>query len=338
MGDALKTAGVLAVGSFLPETCVTSAALEAREFMSVDGAHYHLTPGEIEAKTGIKERRRADVPTSALAAAAGADALARAGVPASSLDLILLATSSPDHPIPKTAPFVAHLMGATGVPAYDFGKDCTGFLEALEAGVQYVSTGAAARVLVIGAERTSAMIDQGNKATAVVFGDGAGAVLLGPAAAGRGWVGSVARSHGELYDKLMVPAGGSARPQNTGPEAVVRDRTLRMDGRAVTEYATHAFPEAVHAVLAKCNVALGDVALIIPHQANRRILEAAIKAVGVSMDRVFVNVERFGNTAAASIPIALEEAARTGRLHDGDLALLVAYGAGLTWNAALLRW
>jgi 3-oxoacyl-[acyl-carrier-protein] synthase-3 len=338
MSDALIPAGVRTTGSFLPAEHVTSSAIEGREFTSAEGVPYRLTPGEIEAKTGIRERRRADAPTSSLAAGAGLAALAKAGVDPKSLDLILLATSTPDHPIPKTAPRVAYLMGAEGVPAYDFGKDCTGFLEALEAGMQYVRTGAASRVLVIGAERTAAMIEQANKATAVVFGDGAGAVLLGPAQPGRGWLGSAARSHGELYDRLYVPAGGSVSPPSTPGAPEIQQRTLRMDGKAVTEYATRAFPEAVRTVLAKCGVALSDVALIIPHQANRRILEKAIAGLGVGEDRVFINVEMYGNTAAASIPIALDEAVAKGRVNPGDLVLLVAYGAGLSWNAALVRW
>jgi 3-oxoacyl-[acyl-carrier-protein] synthase-3 len=338
MGETPAAAGVISTGSFLPERCIPSSEIEAREFRSRDGSAYRLEPGEIEAKTGIRERRLSDVPTSALAAGAAKNALKSADLAPSSLNLILLATSTPDHPVPKTAPLVAHMIGASGVPAYDFGKDSTGFLEALEAGVQYVRTGEAKRVLVIGAERTAAFLDPANKATAVVFGDGAGAVVLGPACPGRGWIGSSSRSFGDLYDRLYVPAGGSVKPPNADLPPPVSERTLRMDGRAVKEFATRAFPEAVRSVLEKCGMRLDDVAMIVPHQANRRILEDAARALGIDEGRVFINVEKFGNTAAASIPVALDEAARTGRLKAGDLVCLVAYGAGLSWNAALLRW
>jgi len=338
MTESLRTAGIVSTGSFLPDTRVTNAQIESREFVAASGVSYRLSPGEIELRTGIRERRASEVPTSVLAAEAGRRALERGGVAPGKLDLLLLATSTPDHPVPKTAPLVAHLLGAAGVPAYDFGKDCTGFLEALEAGMQYVRTGAALRLLVIGAERTAALVEPANKATAVVFGDGAGAAVLGAVGPERGWIGSASRSHGDLFDRLFVPAGGSARPPNTDPAPSVRERTLRMDGRAVTEYATRVFPEAVNEVLTKHGLSLDDVALIIPHQANRRILEAALGALGVPEEKTFINVDRYGNTAAASIPIALDEAAGAGRLRPGDLVCLVAYGAGLSWNAALLRW
>ena len=320
-GPALRPAGLLGTGAYLPPRRVTNAELEARDYVSSGGQRFTLPPGEIEARTGIRTRHHADVPTSELAARAGAEALADAGLTAADVDLVLVATSTPDHPVPKVAPRVAHLMGATGVAAWDAGKDCTGYLEALETAHQLVRAGARERVLVVAAERMTSLVDPANKATAVVFGDGAGAAVVGPVREG-GWLGSVGGTAGELADRLYVPT---------------RDGWLAMDGKAVAEFASGILPHALARVTARFGVTVDAIDLVVPHQANLRILEKAAASLGWPLERLVINVDRYGNAGAASLAIALHEARRTGRLRPGALVALAGYGAGISWMAALLR-
>ncbi len=317
----MRSAGFLGTGAFVPPRCVSNAELEAREYTSSTGERFTLPPGEIEARTGIRERYHADVPTSELAARAGAAALADAGLTASDLDLVLVATSTPDHPVPKLAPRVAHLLGATGVAAWDAGKDCSGYLEALETAHQFVRAGARERVLVVAAERMTSIVDPTNKATALVFGDGAGAAVVGPVAEG-GWLGSVAGSAGDLVDKLYVPT---------------RDSWLAMDGKAVAAFASGALPNALRRVTERFGLTLDDLDLLVPHQANLRILEKAAASLGWPLERFVINVDRYGNTGAASLALALHEARSTGRVRPGALVALAGYGAGISWMASLFR-
>jgi len=321
MGQTLRAAGLLGTGAYLPGAPVTNARLEAREYTSSTGERFTMPPGEIEARTGIRERYHATGPTSELAARAGAAALADAGLTAADVDLVLVATSTPDHPVPKMAPRVAHLLGATGVAAWDAGKDCTGFLEALETAHQFVRVGARERVLVIAAERMTSIVDPTNKATAVVFGDGAGAAVVGPVATG-GWLGAVGGSAGDLVDKLYVPT---------------RDAPLSMDGKAVFDFASGILPAALQRVTARFGLTSDAIDLVVPHQANLRILEKAATTLGWPRERFVINVERYGNTAAASMAIALHEARSTGRIAPGMLVALTGYAAGITWMAGLLR-
>lgn len=335
---SLRAAGVLATGAYLPERRVTNAELEAQRFLSSKGAEFQIPAGEIEARTGIQERRRSDERCSVLAARAGEDCLAKAGLELGSLDLVLVASSTPDYTIPKMAPLVAALMGASGIAAWDVGKDCTGFVEALDIAANLVATGSRDHVLVIGAERMSAVISPTNKATAVVFGDGAGAALIGPVGEGRGWIGAKGGSLGNEAECLFVPGGGSA--QGSEATASARDRSLYMDGGAVFGFARDTMPVAIRDVCAQEGIEVDAIDLLVPHQSNRRILDGALDTLGWARDdpRLVVNLERFGNTAAASVAIALNEAARAGRMEPGDLVCLVAYGAGISWTAALLRW
>lgn len=321
MGLTLREAGLLGTGVHLPGACVANAELEAREYLSSTGERFRMPPGEIEARTGIRERYYAAVPTSELAAKAGAAALADAGLTAADVDLVLVATSTPDHPVPKVAPRVAHLLGANGVAAWDAGKDCTGFLEALETAHQFVRVGARERVLVIAAERMSTIVDPTNKATAVIFGDGAGAAVVGPVSDG-GWLGAVAGTAGDLVDKLFVPT---------------RDAWLAMDGKAVFDFASGILPLALQRVASRFGLPLDAIDLVVPHQANLRILEKAVASLGWPRERFVINVERYGNTAAASMAIALHEARSTGRIAPGMLVALTGYGAGITWMAGLFR-
>ena len=317
----LRPAGLLGTGAFLPPRRVANAELEAREYAASDGRRFRLPAGEIEARTGIRERYVSDLPTSELAARAGAAALADAGLVAADVDLVLLATSTPDHVVPKLAPRVAHLLGAAGVAAWDAGKDCTGFLEALETAHQFVRAGARERVLVIAAERMTTIVDPANKATALVFGDGAAAAVVGPVESG-GWLGSVAGSAGELFDRLYVPD---------------RAGWLAMDGRAVAAFASGILPAALTRVTGRFGLPLDAVDLVVPHQANLRILEQAMATLGWPRERFVVNVDRYGNTGAASLALALHEARSTGRLRPGALVALAGYGAGVSWMAGLFR-
>jgi 3-oxoacyl-[acyl-carrier-protein] synthase III len=338
----LRAAGVLATGAYLPERRVTNAELEGQTFLSSTGAEFQIPAGEIESRTGIQERRWSEEPCSVLAGRAGADCLARAGVDPTSLDLVLVASSTPDHSIPKMAPRVAELCGASGIAAWDAGKDCTGFVEALDIATNLVATGSRDQVLVIGAERMTAIVSPTNKATAVVFGDGAGAALIGPVSEGRGWIGAKGGSAGAEAEKLFVPVGGSAGGLGLGlvKNADPRERSLYMNGGAVFAFAKDTIPRAIADVCEQAGVAIDDIRLLIPHQSNRRILDGAMDALGWARDdkRLVVNLDRFGNTAAASVAIAMNEAARAGRMKPGDLVCLVAYGAGISWTAALLRW
>jgi 3-oxoacyl-[acyl-carrier-protein] synthase III len=331
-------AKILATGSHLPPRRVTNADLAERVFTNRAGEAYQLDAAEIEARTGIRARHLSDQPTSALAAAAAADCLARAGIGPQAIDLLLVATSTPDHAIPKVAPRVATLLGAEGVAAYDVGKDCTGFVEALDVAAQYVMSGSKQRVLVVGADRMSAVVDPANKATAVVFGDGAGAALVGPAEGEGGFVGALARSLGSSYDRLLVPAGGSARPLWETPHPEPREQYLFMDGKAVFELASAWFPRIVKELCAEHDLTPQDLALIIPHQSNRRIIERAMASLDLPDERVFIHLEETGNTAAASVALALDDANRLGRLKPDDLVALVSYGAGVSMVAALIRW
>ena len=331
-------AQILATGSHLPPRRVTNAELAERVFTNRAGEAYQLDAAEIEARTGIRARHLSDRPTSALAAAAATDCLAQAGIGPEAIDLLLVATSTPDHAIPKVAPRVATLLGAEGVAAYDAGKDCTGFVEALDVAAQYIMSGSKRRVLVVGADRMSAVVDPANKATAVVFGDGAGAALVGPGEGEGGFIGALARSLGSSYDRLLVPAGGSARPLWETPRPEPREQHLFMDGKAVFDLASAWFPRIVRELCAQHDLTPDDLSLIIPHQSNRRIIERAMASLGLPEERVFIHLEDTGNTAAASVPLALDAASRSGRLQPGDLLALVAYGAGISTAAALIRW
>ena len=238
--------------------------------------------------------------------------------------------------MPKCAPLVAHKIGMHGVPAYDFGKDCTGFIEALEAASYYIRAERHERILVIGADKCSSIINPKNKACATTFGDGAGAVLLGATSdPERGFLQAVAGSQGEDFDKLYIPAGGSALPHS----AELSEMQFRIvsDPDMVASFGRQVFAVAVERVLAERRLSPEDLDLLVPHQANLRLLEAACLALDLPLSKVVMTADRFGNTGAASVPMALDVAQKDGRLKPGALVGLVAFGAGMSWIAALLR-
>jgi 3-oxoacyl-[acyl-carrier-protein] synthase-3 len=323
--------GIVGTGSFLPPRCLTNADLEKMVDTSDEW---------IRARTGIVERRLADpdTATSDLAVRAARQALENAGVEAAALDLIIVSTVTPDMFFPSTASLVQHQLGAERAGAFDLLVGCTGFVYALSLGAQAIATGANETVLVVGAETLSKVVDWSDRATCVLFGDGAGAVVLRESAEGKGLLSYVLGNNGEGATELLsIPAGGSRRPAS---EETVRQglHFLKMEGGEVFKFAVRIMEEASRQALAQAGLRIEDVDLLVPHQANVRIMDAAAKRLGLPRDRVLYNVERYGNTSSASIPIALDEAARGGQLRPGDVVVLVSFGAGLSWASAVLRW
>ncbi len=294
----------------------------------------------IRARTGIRERRVAalEETTSSLATGAAREALQRAQVAAEDVDLVIVATSTPDYAnMPGTASLVQHALGARRAGAFDLNAVCSGFLYALCTGSQFILSGARRAVLVVGAETFSRIIDWTDRSTCVLFGDGAGAVVLRPTAEPGGLLSFVLGSDGSGACHLTVPAGGSRRP-TSAITVEQREHYVRMHGREVFRFATSVLPTSVLEVLGRAGLATRDIDLLIPHQANRRIIDAAARRLDLPIERVFSNVESYGNTSAASLPIALCEAVEAGRISDGNTVVMSGFGAGLTWAAAVWRW
>jgi len=326
-----RRATITGVGSCVPERVVTNFDLEKM----VD-----TTDEWIRTRTGIRERRVAaeDQATSDLAVVAARRALEEARLDPADLDLIIVATVTPDMPFPATACIVQDRLGASRAAALDLETACSGFVYALATGAQFIETGLYNNVLVIGAETLSKIVDWTDRRTCVLLGDGAGAVVLQPAPAeDQGLLSFHLGADGGGADLLKQPAGGSRLPAS---EETVRSRLhyVHMNGREVFKFAVKVMGEAAQAALEKCGLGFADVDYYIPHQANYRIIEASARRFGLPMERVYVNIDRYGNTSAASIPVALDEAVDQGRIRPGDLVLLVAFGGGLTWGAAVCRW
>lgn len=321
-------AAVSGLGTHLPREVVTNTDLERVLETSDDW---------ISSRTGVRERRRAaaDESTSDLALHASRAALRDAGVAAETLDAVIVATTTPDHTIPQTAPVVAAGL-ETQAPAFDVGAGCTGFVYGLAVAAAMTGAGIAGRVLLVGAETLSRFVDDTDRETAVIFGDGAGAVVIeggGDAHLGPFDLGS----DGALADLLIVPAGGARRPADRGT-VEAGGHHLRMSGREVYRQAVNRMVGSSRRVLAQADLDATDVDLFVGHQANARILEAVSRRLGMPEDRALIVLDRVGNTSAASIPLALEEARRRGRLDRGTRILLTAFGAGLTWGSCLLTW
>lgn len=322
-------ATIVGVGSRLPDRVVPNAEFERLVETSDEW---------IRERTGIAERRFAaeGEATSDLAVEAVRRALAEANVAPEQVDLIVCATLTPDTPIPATAVWVQRKLGIS-CPAFDVNAACAGFSYALSTATAFVESGAAETVVVIGAEVLSRVMDFGDRSTCVLFGDGAGAVVLRPSEA-PGLLGSVLGADGTAAEILIIPAGGSARPAS--PETIAaNDHTIRMPaGREVFKRAVVEMASACRQLLEKSGYTPDDVDVLIPHQANARIMVAVSERLGIGPDRAVVDVAEVGNTSAASIPIALDRAWRAGRIREGDLVLLTSFGAGLAWGANLIRW
>jgi 3-oxoacyl-[acyl-carrier-protein] synthase-3 len=327
MADGCAITGI---GSYVPERVLTNADLEK----IVD-----TTDDWITSRTGIRERRMAaeDEYTSTMGIAAARIALERADVDAADLDLIIVATITPDMPFPATACIVQQELGATKAAAFDLEAACTGFLYALEIGRQFIDSRMYQNVLIIGAEKLSSIIDWKDRNTCVLFGDGAGAAVLQHRADSRGVLATRLGSDGGKANILAMPGGGCRQPATIN-SVNERIHFLKMEGKEVFKNAVNAMTGAAKEVLERSGVGMEDIKCVIPHQANQRIISAVGERLGARNDQVFVNLHKYGNTSAASVAVALDEAVSTGRIERGDLILIIAFGAGLTWGATVLEW
>ncbi len=323
---------ILGTGSYAPERVLTNDDLSKMVDTSDEW---------IRTRSGIRERRLAapDQAASDLAVPAAQRALADAGLTAADIDLLVVATFTPDQPLPSCASLLQTKLGIPSAAAcFDLNAACSGFVYALDTACAMLGSGRYRKALVVGVEKLSSVVDWQDRTTCVLFGDGAGAVVVGLSdEPGRGLLGTRLGSYGESAELLCIPRGGSRAPAT--PESLQsRDHCIKMKGKEVFKLAVRSMDEAARDILEQHGVRADQIALVIPHQANLRIIEAISEYLELPLERFFVNVDRYGNTSAASIPLALDEARRTGRIKPGDLTLLVAFGAGLTYGSALIRW
>ena len=316
-------------GMYVPEKILTNADFERM----LDTSDEWIT-----SRTGIKERHIAapSETASTMALAAARKALERAGIEGKDLDLIIVATVCADYPFPSTANLVQHALGAH-CGSFDMQAACSGFLYGVSTAHQFISNGAARHALIIGVEVLSRIMDYTDRTTAPLFGDGAGAIVLSASDTPGGLLGFTLGSDGARPDLLWVPAGGSAEPL-TEEGIRARRQYTRMQGSEVFKFATRIMGTAMEEALDKAGMSASDMDLFIPHQANLRIIESASKRLNLPMEKVFVNIEKYGNTSAAAIPLALCEAVDQGRVYPGAHVGMVAFGAGLTWAAAVVKW
>jgi len=325
-----RSVGIAGTGSYVPERILTNADLET----IVDTSERWILD-----RTGIRERRiAADGEfTSHMAAAASLKALENSGLMAADLDLIIVATVTPDTLVPGTACRVQSLIGASNANAFDISAACSGFLYAMEVARQFIANRSCRNALVIGADKLSSLINWTDRNTCVLFGDGAGAVILNSRTDHPGILSTFIGSNGDLAGILQVPGGGCALPI-TGENAGQNLRTLQMNGRETFRHAVTAMVRCSLKALDEAGLSASDLACVIPHQANLRIIDAIADRLDLPMGKFFINLDRFGNTSAAAVAIALDEANRTGRIKSGDRILLVAFGGGLTYAASVIEW
>ncbi|MBI5191415.1 MAG: ketoacyl-ACP synthase III [Nitrospirae bacterium] len=321
---------VLGVGSFVPENVLTNQQLEKMVDTSDEW---------IRERTGIVERRiaGANTATSDLAYEAGKRALEAAGVGADELDLIIVATATPDMFFPATACLVQDRLGARRAAAFDMSAACSGFIFGLATADAYIKAGLYKKIMVIGAETVSKITDWTDRNTCVLFGDGAGAVVLGPGEDGRGILSTHLHTDGSMSDLLYVPGGGSRNPA-THESIDQRLHYIKMRGNETFKVAVRALEEVVVEAIEANGLKPADIDVLVPHQANLRIIQATAKRLDMPMSKVVVTLHKYGNTSAASVPMALDEAVKDGRITPGKLVLLEAFGGGLTWASALIRW
>lgn len=321
---------IIGLGSYVPEKVLTNHDLEK----IVETSNEWIID-----RTGIRERRIAsdDEATSDLAFAASQAALKDAGIKPDDLDFIIVATVTPDMLFPSSACLVQQRLGAQGVFAFDISAACSGFLYALSVADQYIRSGIYRTGLIIGADVFSKVIDWTDRNTCVLFGDGAGAAVLQADCGDGGIISTHLHSDGTLWDLLYIPGGGSRNPPS---DEMLKNRLqyVKMRGNETFKVAVNTMSEAIKEVLKHNGLTADDIKLFIPHQANLRIIQAISKKLNISMERFKINLDIYGNTSAASIPIALYEAVREGRVTEGDYVLLEAFGGGLTWGAALIKW
>ena len=321
----MASVGIVGLGAYLPPRKMTNEDWEGIVDTSDEW---------ISTKTGMKVRRIAedDVCTSDLAVEACKRALGDAGLEASDVDMVILATSSPDVPLSSTAGIVQYKLGCSNCAAFDINAVCAGWVNALDVGARYAGSPGYRNVLVVGSEIYSRILNWQDRSTCVLFGDGAGAAVLSEVEEGRGLLGSWLMSDGSGSSVIEIPAGGVRTPWDSdGFEDGMQ--YFQMDGRAVWDFAVEAFPQAVRSVLDRVGRDLGEVDLIIPHQANINIIEAGMSGLGLPMEKTFTNLHKYGNTAGASVPIAMREAMDEGLIGPGSLVVTAAFGGGLAWGA-----
>ena len=325
-----RTCSISGVGSYVPAKVLTNADLEKL----VD-----TTDEWITSRTGIKERRQAakDEFTSDMGARAALSAMQKAGVTAEQIDLIILATITPDMPFPSTACLIQRKIGAHRAAGFDLEAACSGFIYGLEIGQQFIMSRTYDTVLVIGAEKLSSIVDWKDRNTCVLFGDGAGAAVLQNRPNSHGLLTAVMGADGRKADLLFMAGGGSRCPA-TAESVAARQHYLRMEGKETFKNAVQAMQTATKEALRRCELDISRIKCIIPHQANQRIVDAVGERLGAKPEQLFVNLHKYGNTSAASVAIALDEAVTSGRVQRGDLILMVVFGAGLTWGAAVIEW
>ena len=320
---------ILGTGSYAPAKILTNAELSAMVETSDEW---------IQTRTGIRERRIAgpDERTSDLATAAARAAMTDAGVTAEQIDLVIVATVTGDMPMPATACIVQHKLGiAAHAACFDVAAACSGFLYALDTAWAMLGSGRYRHALVIGAEKMSSVVDWKDRSTCVLFGDAGGAVVLGPSKGSAEVLGTKLYSEGGYTDLLCIPPGNNGTP---APGTAAAPGKVIMKGREIFKIAVREMEDAAREILEQHGLHADEISCVIPHQANLRIIDAIAQYLELPFERFFINVERYGNTSAASIPLALDEARRAGRVRPGDTTLLVAFGAGLTYGSALVRW
>lgn len=328
-GERINTR-IAGTGVYVPEAVLTSEAL-ARKF-TVSAEH-------IQSRSGVRERHIADETqaTSDLAVIAAQRALTDAGIDPGDVDLIILSTLCPDFMTTAAAPIVQEKLGMKNAAAFDLNSACSGFVYAVTVGSQFIASGVYKTVLVVCAELFSRLIDREDFDVAILAGDGAGAVVLRPEMEGRGILATYLGANGAGFDNIYVPAGGT-RTALTADNVAANMHKVRMKGLEVFMFGMTVLPESTEKALRIAGLKMEEVALIIPHQANIRIIQAAARRMGLPMEKFMVNLDRYGNTSSASIPIALDEAVKTGRIRPDDVVVLTGFGAGLAWGSVVMRW
>lgn len=329
MSGGPRRSVILGTGSELPSKIITNHDIEKMVETSDEW---------ITVRTGIKERRilQEGKGNADMAFHAATRALEDATMEATDLDAIIMGTVTADYPFPSSACVLEDMLGARGVFSFDVGAACSGFLNALSVADSFIRLGKIRNALVVGSDALSRLLNWQDRTTCILFGDGAGAVVLGASENGNGILSTKLRTDGSYAKTLYVPAGGSLKPANC--ETVKRnEHTITMNGKEVFKIAVRSMEDISREALEEAGVGIDEVSLVIPHQANRRIIVALADRLGVSMDKVMVNLDKYGNTSAASIPVALDEAKRQGRIQKGNVVLLNAFGAGFAWGAAVVK-
>lgn len=328
--SSARSVGFIGLGKYLPEKVVTNQELEKM----VDTSDEWITT-----RTGIKERRIVSngLVTSDLGARASKMALERAGLGPKDLDLIIVATITPDMPFPSTSCIIQNKLGAKNAACFDVSAACSGFVHGVTVAQQFVATGTYRNALVVGAETLSTIVDWKDRSTCILFGDGAGAAVLAPVEENRGILATTLGSAGEYGELLMVPGGGARCPAS---ERTVSENLhcMKMNGSEIFKLAVRIMVDSVEKVLKKCNVTSDEITCLIPHQANIRIIQAAAERLNFPFSKVYLNLDRYGNMSSASTVTALCEAVEEGRVKQGDLVVLVAFGGGIVWGSCLIRW